>query len=257
MADFSEFAAFVPATLPTPSPQVNRVEELVQEICHVIKDRVVETGANEIDHDKEDFKTFEGIERCLAKYRETCRNKIDEYLSELPVPIREYAEQKLLFAHKKSPGQVLQALQSRLKEVVAEFMPKLSKAYETSSLVCNYLLDPREFRNFLTNSQVQASTSSAHVCRTPYCFSVYEKGECAAHLSTHSLTPNTRALFLSNWVKTDDRLWRSCNICGLVGQFVPQHLKNVHGITGEERKSTFLSHMLTDVGLIVSTLLHV
>ena len=149
MADFSEFAAFVPATLPTPSPQVNRVEELVEEICHVIKDRVEETGANEINHDKEDFKTFEGIERCLLKYRETCRNKIDEYLSELPVLIREYAEQKLLFAHKKSPGQVLQALQSRLKEVVAEFMPKLSKAYETSSLVCNYLLDPREFRNSL------------------------------------------------------------------------------------------------------------
>ena len=172
-------------------------------------------------------------------------------MGDLPPPIKEYAEQKLLFKNLKSPCDALKTLQSKLEDVV-EFMPKLSEAYEAASLVCNYVKDPREYRRFPTDPQVQAPLVSARVCLAPHCFSVYKQGECAAHLAGHSLTPKTKSLFLNNWVKTDDQMYRSCNICGKVDQFIPQHLKNVQGIYKADQGSTFLSEQRTHIGSTVS-----
>ena len=43
-----------------------------------------------------------------------------------------------------------------------------------------------------------------------------------------SLTPKTRNLFAKRWVKTEDRLWRTCLLCKKNIQFVQQHLRHVH-----------------------------
>ena len=54
------------------------------------------------------------------------RTKDEKHLSDIPASIKQYAEQKPFFTHMKSPGQVLESLQIFIKDIVAEFMPKLS-----------------------------------------------------------------------------------------------------------------------------------
>ena len=252
MADFKDFEAFESRQDLCPADEGNELGGEIEKLCRVVKDHVITSVVDSIDHSNPQLKTFEGIESCLTDYRIICQGKIEKYLGDLPPSIKEYAEQKLLFTSLKTPRDVLKTLQKKIEDLVAEYVPKLSEAYEAASLVCNYVLDPREYIKFPTDALVQASVVTARVCRAPYCFSVYNKDECAGHLATHSLTPKTKSLFLNIWTKTDDRLYRSCNICSKVGQFIPQHLRNVHGINKAEQGSTLLSEQRTDIGPTVS-----
>ena len=66
MADFEDLKAFKPVTVPSPSPEGNKV------------DHVVKIGVNAIDHDNPELKTIDGIQRCLSKYRMACQRKVEK-----------------------------------------------------------------------------------------------------------------------------------------------------------------------------------
>ena len=42
------------------------------------------------------------------------------------------------------------------------------------------------------------------------------------------MTPKTKTLFTKRWVKTEDRLWRSCTLCNKITQYMQQHLRAKH-----------------------------
>ena len=57
-----------------------------------MKDHVITSVVDSIDHSNPQLKTFEGIESCLTDYRIICQGKIEKYLGDLPPSIKEYAE---------------------------------------------------------------------------------------------------------------------------------------------------------------------
>ena len=174
---------------------------------------------------------------------------MDNEFSGVTDPIRQYAELKLLYPQLKQPSQLVEEFKAKLDNLVREYVMKTEEAFETSSLVCNYLNTKREQRCFPTSRALLDSTVSGRVCKTPFCFCNYKANDLYHHLDEKhgTLTPKTRDLFAKRWIKTEDRLWRSCKICNKITQYMQQHLRVKHKESDIHKHSLLLKDQRSNV----------
>lgn len=94
----------------------------------------------------------------------------------------------LPFPQLKQPSYIMDEFKTKLDNLVREYVMKVEEAFETSSLVCNYLKNKQEQKCFPTDRALLDSTVLGRVCKTPFCFSTYKLNDLYPHLDARHST---------------------------------------------------------------------